>query len=251
MRVALLIFLISLSIFFTSCDGKKNRIRQENKELICHLKSGSYTLVEENEIEVNGSFENDSLLVEYFSVSPEEYYEAFESVGYLQKHFTRKEKINEDLSQKAYRKNDSLILVGKSKNYILTENVRDEYFYEGIIGNLHIIRAMEFEDLNTYFISTTNGKVIHTKIGSSVATIPEKGLVLYSDNFLNHLRDSTETSLYQVENESLHNLVTIHSSWFASFAFFKNRDELYYLHSFYENNASMKSSYAKMEIRKK
>jgi hypothetical protein len=251
MRVALLILLISLSLFFTSCDGEKNRIRHENKELIDHLKSGNYILVEENEIDVNGSFGNDSLLVEYFSVSPEEYYEAFESVGYLQKHFSRKEKINEGFGQNAYRKNDSLVLVGNSKNYILTENVRDEYFYEGRIGNLHIIQAMEFEDINTYFISSKNGKVVYTKWGASVAIYPDEEIVFYSDNFLNRLRDSTETSFYQIENDNLKKLVTIKSKWFAGFAFFKHPDELYYLHSFYENNSSMKSSYAKMKIQEK
>lgn len=251
MRVVFLILLISISLFFTSCDGEKNRFRLENKELIDHLKSGTYILVEENEIEVNGSFGNDSLLVEYFSVSPQEYYQAFESVGYLQKYFSRKEKINEGFGQNAYRKNDSLILVGNSKNYILTENVRDKYFYEGRIGNLHIIRALEFEDVNTYFISSKSGKVVYTKRGASVATYLDEEIVFYSDNFLNELRDSTETSLYQIENDSLINLVTIKSKWSANFAFFKHPDELYYLHSLYENNSSRKSSYAKMKIKKK
>jgi hypothetical protein len=110
---------------------------------------------------------------------------------------------------------------------------------------------MEFEDINTYFISSKNGKVVYTKWGASVAIYPDEEIVFYSDNFLNRLRDSTETSFYQIENDNLKKLVTIKSKWFAGFAFFKHPDELYYLHSFYENNSSMKSSYAKMKIQEK
>jgi hypothetical protein len=41
--------------------------------------------------------------------------------------------------------------------------------------------------------------------------------------------------------------LNVEVDWFTSFSFFDDENNLYYIHSFYDENFEIKSTYAKME----
>lgn len=249
MQKELAIILLSLAFIIQNCSNVDSEISKKNSILLDHLLTGSYILIYENEMEVKGEMVGDSISVKYYSVNPEEYFSEFEESKTLKTHFTRDHRFNEILGQYAVRKNDSLILKGRNRqDFLLKDGIRDFYFYEGKVLNLHIVKSIQFEDSRIMFINYQDGVEAFSLLGLSLSKDERNNLIFYSDDVLNSMRDSTEIAFYKVNSNKLDTLLSVQTKWFSNFSFFKNSNEIYYLHSVYEDGYKMKSTYAKMEI---
>ena len=251
MQKSLFLKLIFILVLF-SCTKFDKDIIASNQQLLNHLKNGNYILPDENELNVSGEIQGDSISIKYYSVQPEEYFKAFVNSHRKRKHFTREVKFNEGLGENAIRKNDSLILKGeRGKRYVLKDSVRDFYFYEDKLSIYHVVKTIQFEDSRTMFINQKNGKEEFSFFGLSTKTSTEDSLIFYSDNFLHQMRELTPIGFFRMEKGTLDTLFFEDTSWFVNFAFFQNSDEMYYCHSIYEDGINLKSSFAKMEITQK
>lgn len=251
------ISVLGLLVLLSACvkNSDRDEIVSRNKELLVHLKNSKGVLIDENNMEVSGQFEGDSMLVEYYSVSPGEFYKAAEESEEYIKSFSHEDRFNEVFGDDVYRIEDSLLIVSADgKRTLFEDDARERswFFYENKLGNLHVIKSIQFEDAETLFLSSQTGEIEFNLMGIRVATNSKERLVFYADVMNVDLKDSTEVSFFRVNSsDSLDTLVTVYTEWFPRFAFFKNPHQLYYVHSVFDGNRILQSSYAKMEIQRK
>ena len=105
------------------------------------------------------------------------------------------------------------------------------------------------EDILTYYLNTKTGELNEILRFGILTTNQKKRLVFYSEYPVPvYSRDNTKIILIQVNSESVDTLMSVQTDWIAEIAFFKNHNELYYIHSTIDSNLVWHSSYAKMEI---
>lgn len=243
-----LVFAIPL---LNGCTLKNEQPLISNEELLNVLISNDL-LDNSNEIEIKGKLESDRLLVNYFTVSPEEYFEAFRNSSEFIDFFVREYRINEQLMSGAERKNDSLLIIKTYYKDLIFKDYenRSKFFYEGRVDQLHIVKGYQFEDSFTYFIDASTGDIVSKLWGTLTENYSKKDLFLYSDGIVFDFDQLTEVSFFEPHLFGLDTLLIDQTQWIAKNAFFKGENEIYYVHTAY-GDGSFKSSYAKMEIVRK
>lgn len=223
-----------------------------DNEKVLNILVSNALLDTSNEVEVEGKLENDRLLVNYFTVSPEEYFDAFRSNPKPMDFFTRDYRINEQLMSGAERKEDSLLTIKTYYKDLIFKDYKDrsKFFYEDQVDELHVIKGYQFEDSFTYFIDVSTGDIVSKLWGTLTENYPGDNLFLYSDGIIFGFDQLTEVSFYEPHFFGLDTLLTDQNLWLAKNAFFTSQDEIYYVHTAY-GDGSFKSTYAKMEIIRK
>jgi hypothetical protein len=249
----ILFFAIAFSLL-GGCAKKNMEEKQliSNEELLDFLLSNNLLKVS-NEIDIDGQLESERLLVNYFSVSPEEYFEAFKNNSKSINFFNRDIRKNELLKHGSERQNDSLLIIRTYYKDIIFKDYknRSKFFYEGKVNQLHIVKSYEFEDSFTYFIDAKTGDIVNKLIGPLVQFDPDENLILYSDGAVFDYSQLTEVSLFEATLFGLETLLTDHNQWVVSRAFFTNENEIYYVHSAYGDGYGFRSTFAKMVIQRK
>lgn len=242
-------------ILLVGCENERHEQTQKynNRDLLTHLKNEG-ELKSMNEIEVDGVLENDSLIVKFNSVSPDQYFKAFEEHTKPINYFTREIRLNEIFQQGVSRNRDSLLIVkttDKDITYKDNSGSRTKFFYEGQLSDYHVVKSFEFEDAYTYFLNRWTGNVDYKMRSILVEYELEENLILYSDGMVFGPDHQTELSLFKLNEFSLDTLLTDQNLWMASRAFFTDQNEIYYVHTAYGDGDGFKSTYAKMEIIRK
>jgi len=245
-------FVLAISLL-SGCTQNKNEEVQliDNEELLSILITNDILDVS-NEIEVDGKLESERLLVNYFTVSPEEYFEAFKNSSESIDFFNRDFRINEKLKPGAERKNDSLLIIKTYYKDLIFKDYkeRSKFFYEGKVDQLHIVKGYQFEDSFTYFIDASTGDIVSKLWGTLTENYSKEDLFLYSDGIVFDFDQLTEVSFFEPHLFGLDTLLVDQTQWIAKNAFFTGENEIYYVHTAY-GDGSFKSTYAKMEIIRK
>jgi hypothetical protein len=244
-----------LLVILSLCTKEQtdNDILHLNKELLAYLRDSTNVLIEANELEVNGYIDGDSMQVRYFSVSPDEYYMAFEESDDYIRMFMRSSRRNEILGDQVHRYNEDKLTIEANGNYYIFEDNETEhrgYYYVGKLGDsIHIIMSYRFEDMLTYYLNSRTGELREVLSYGSLTTHQNDRLIFYSEFPIPiYSKDYTEITLSQINSERIDTLISEKTDWFAENAFFKKPDKIYYIHSVIDSNLVLQSSYAKMEI---
>lgn len=248
--------IIALTIAFSLLNGCIQKDMQQqplisNGELLNILTSDNLLEIS-NEIEVEGKLQSDKLLINYFTVSPEEYFEAFRNSSEAIDFFTRDFRINEQLMSGVERKNDSLLIIKTYYKDLIFKDYKDrsKFFYEGKVDQLHIVKGYQFEDSFTYFIDASTGDIVSKLWGTLTENHSKEDLFLYSDGIVFDFDQLTEVSFFEPHLFGLDTLLIDQTQWIAKNTFFTDENEIYYIHTAY-GDGSFKSTYAKMEIIRK
>ncbi len=238
----------------SACQMEKDEsdISLRNIELFEYIRDSTSIFIKTNELDVSGYFEGDTLRVKYYSVSPDEYYTAFKESEDFISYFSREGRFNEKLGGGVYRKNDSDLIINVDGNsFLFNDNISESnwFYHEGKIGEYHLIKSIQYEDVLAYYLNSKTGNIEKFLALGNMATNIRERLVLYSELPTPiYSKDNTEITIFQVNSDRRDTLLFVQSDWFAMFPFFKNPHELYYIHSTYDDQNGIQSSYAKMEI---
>lgn len=240
-------------LLFTSCIQKNFQTQKliGNEEVLNILISKGYFEFQ-NEIQVDGRLENERLIISYFSVTQEEYFEAFKNNQNHIDFFGREFRVNEQLKSGSERKDDTLLVINTDLKDLIFKDYKEKsiYFYEDKVENLHVVKGYQFEDAYSYFIDSSTGEIVDRLWGTQIKNFPGDNLFLYSDGIIFDYDQLTEVAFLESNYSGIDTLLTVDNQWIAKNAFFSKQNEVFYIHTDYSNGI-FKSSYAKMEIRKK
>lgn len=231
-KIVVIVFLLQ------SCANRNSMI--ENKNLI---KNKLQIFENIDSIEVKGEIINGNKRLIYESVDEEEFFRKLKVNIKEIRYFSRDKAFNENIKLKE-RYN--------SLNICKQENLNDRpeiCFYHSLIGDFLIIQKVHFEDTETFLIDIRDKNVEKNLLGMSISVNSEKNLFFYNDNSVFSPEDNTKIVLLKVNNSKIEKVFSSEVNWFTSFSFFdKNSNYIYYLHSYYNDQYKIISTYAKMEI---
>lgn len=205
--------------------------------------------VKEFSIDKN-QMENDSIKIIYYSITKSEFFNAMYKNEKNIQFFNSDYKLNEDIR---FRKENQITLTNTIDTIRFIDlpstniNRPSYYFLQGIIGDFYIIKKIHFEDADTYLYNSKSLNLGKELSGITSSFESNKSLLFYIYNPFFSLKDSSQLSFLKTNKNQVKYLLNVEVDWFTSFSFFDDENNLYYIHSFYDENFEIKSTYAKME----
>lgn len=232
-KIVLLVFLLQ------SCANRNVTIK--NKNLI---KDSLQIFENIDSVEVKGKIIDGNKSLIYESVDEEEFFRRLKVNIKDIRYFSRDKVFNENIKLK--EKYNSLNI------FCNQESLNDRpkiYFYHSLISDFLIIQKIHFEDTETLLIDIRDKKVEKNLLGMSVSVNSKRNLFFYNDNNAFAPEENTKIVLFKVKNSKIEKVFSSEVKWFTSFSFFdKDSNYIYYLHSYYNEQYNIVSTYAKMEI---
>lgn len=244
--------IISAIITITSCNSTHKININEHDDNVVIIPSDTNKIFKNvQEFSLNSNnIENDSIKITYYSISKKDFFNAMDQNKKNIQVFSKNYKLNEE---KAFRKGNQISITNKKDSIqfidlpLTKQNRPVKYFINGKIGDFFIVKKIEFEDAETYFFDTKNLNLVKKLWGITSSFNNNNSLVFYTNNFFFLPEDKTQLSFIKTDKNKIKYLLNIEVDWFTSFSFFDDKNNLYYIHSFYDENFEIKSTYAKME----
>lgn len=204
-------------------------------------------------VDISGDFKNSNIEVHFQSIQEQEFLAAMELNIENIRCFTPKLKLNESI---AGTRISSILSIGSSTNYIYLSDLSKDrfhrarnFFLEDRIGDYYIVKRIQFEDAETIFWNSETGEVDLYLLGTSVCSRSQDSLVFYSSTFRVTLEDYNPIVLMRISDNEIDTLLNVDTNWTTYFSFFDKKDSIiYYIHSYYDENYDVISTYAKMEF---
>jgi hypothetical protein len=200
---------------------------------------------------IDSVLSNDRVILRYYSITEEEFYEALQSTGYTVGYFTRKHDIGERIGLHSSRTGDTLRVDLKSDSLLVNthDTYNTRYFYASQVGEYHMVKKLSFEEASTMFLSDECG----TKVFEGVAAVPnEEGSLLFSSSNEQEMKwDSTQISLIKLSSCSIDTLISCNPHWFSLYSFFTDNNEIYLAHTVVNDDGTYTITPVRMEVKMK
>lgn len=200
---------------------------------------------------IDSFLSNDRVILKYYSITEEEFYEALQNTGYTVGYFTRKHDIGERLGLHSSRTGDTLRVDLKSDSLLVNTHdpYNTRYFYVSQVGGYHMVKKLSFEDASTMLLSDE----CDTKVFEGVAPVPnEEGSLLFSSSNEQEMKwDSTQVSLVKLNGCSIDTLISCNPHWFSLYSFFTDDNEIYLAHTVVNDDGSYTITPVRMEVKMK
>lgn len=247
-----IVIIICAIITISSCNKThQNNIKKDDDDMVIIPSDTNNIFKNVEEFSLNTSnFENDSIKIVYYSISKKDFFSAMDKNKKNIQIFNNDYKLNEE---KRFRDGNQIKIKNKkdSIQFIdlpLTKQIRPiKYFINGRTGDFYIVKKIHFEDAETYFFDANNLNLVKKLWGITSSFNNKNSLVFYTNNFFFHPEDKTQLSFLKTDKNKVKYLLNLEVDWFTNFSFFDDKNNLYYIHSYYDEKFEIKSTYAKME----
>ena len=238
-------------LLLVSCSNPRQEKANSGVELLSYLEDKTEILSFE-ESEVNGKLENENVVINYHSVSKNDFISAIKRNEESIRFFRRDIKINEYESSLSQRYNQYLRLQGDVDHLYLVDIEESSvhrarnFFLEGEVGGYYVIKRIQFEDAETILYNLDNGKEVIFINGIS-ASISDSLLVYTGVLYSDFQQMSSPFTLLKINDSKIDTVIHSYVNWCTNFSFFDKSDSsIYYIHHQF-NNDNLESTYAKME----
>ncbi len=246
--------LITLSFFIIySCKNEDNR-QYKGEELYMVLNDSLKLfdkVIETNNIRY--SYKGENLAIECTSLSKDSFISAIIENSSNISFFNRLYSINEYYEKDVSYRNNSILRVGQDENFLYlkdrkwNDGIKRSYFLENRIGDYFIIKKREPKSGETILWDYKTGKENYIPLCITVTSSLNDSLVFYSSNFRITPRDATPICFLKLNSNKVDTVFNEETQWWAELPFFDcNEKKLYYIHSYYDDNLNIVSTYAKM-----
>lgn len=249
--------IVSLAcLFFISCNLKNGVGIKDDENLLMYVKDSTDIFYNIGEIRVSGEIESATARIKYYSISEDEFLNAFEKNRKNIRVFSLKHRENEFLDSVTIVRKDSTLNIGNlNKTYVDfggSNNKRDSrYFLNSKVGDYFVLKRIQFEDDETLFLNANTGNVDLILPTINVFTKTKDSLVFVSDARSLLVGDEASSCLMEIHHNRVDTIVYENTNWFTSFAFFdENESFIYYIHNYYSDN-DIVATFARMEIERK
>ncbi len=249
MKLFLIILITALSVSCSYPGRYHNYVSDTN--LFGYLKDSINFFDKVYESDIVGIIEDSVMRIVFESVPKNEFFEAIKRNEKNVRYFTSKGKLNEATD----RINKTTLRVGDDGNYMylcdIAENKQHRarnFFLNNKIGDHYIVQRIQFEDAETILWNSKTGNEDLFLYGLSVCSREKDSLIFYTRYPLVTPKDETPVCFLKIMSNKIDTIFYKYENWHADLAFFDNeRNTLYYIHNFSEND-EIKSTYAKLDF---